>query len=181
MTQIVYDGKHLYADRKCYAGGLLHGLSKKIQTSTTAEVKRYYAFAGTYTQCLLGEQIIASDFSQQAIDAAKEHFSKEEVDVDFAGILVEVPINPTHQWQHKVYLVNYVGMRIEMVPGEFLAEGSYYGIIRTVYDTVKSFTRYDEQPSTAEIIRFAMKGTSQDQTDYPIDRVDFLTGEFETV
>lgn len=177
MSQIVYDGKHLYADRKLYDGDLVSGLGYKLRTTILDDVTYHYAFVGEYAHCSIGESVVASGFDPEVCKWAIDRLANDEGAMHcFFGVVVEVPHNVAPV-KHKVYLVNYMGDKCECVAGEFLVVGKFEQTIRDMYRMAKLFGTVQ----TDQLIRFALNGTSQQQVGYVIDRVNLRTGEYEEV
>lgn len=177
MTQIVYDGKYLYADRKTYRDGFYAGESIKLQGVRFDNITYHYAFCGSFADCSVGERVVASGFDPKVCEWAANRIGLEQLSYDpFNGIVVEVQNdNPDN---HRVYLVNYAGDKCECVKGSFLVVGRNEQSVRDVHRTL---TEFNVIASTASIIRFAMKGTDQDQAGFIIDRVNLRTNEYEKV
>lgn len=179
MTQIVYDGKHLIADRKVYAGYRLMGKSIKLKSVVHNGKILHYAFAGSSADCDIGEKVVASNFSPDMCKWAVDRLGHDNLQDMFYGIVVEVDADSSLFDQHRVYLVNYAGDKCEMAQGEFLAVGAMDLVIMDVQRTIQAFS--DKEVSTAEIIRFALQGSHQTQDGYVLDQVDLRTGVYENV
>lgn len=181
MTQIVYDGQALYADRKMYASGMYAGETLKLKSTRIDGVLWYYAFAGGLADCAIGEAIIASGFDLELRQQAVERLGAERLNEEFMGIVVRMNEFETSQTapSHRVFLSNYAGELCEMVPGTFLAVGA-------LEQTIRDFKRGADYMrdlvmkkngiitpwfNTEDIIRNALVGSSQDQSNFHIDKV----------
>lgn len=180
MTQIVYDGKALYADRKVYAGGMFSGECKKLKTKVIDGKKYHYAFAGGLADCTLAEKIVESGFDPELQKQAIERIGHERLNDEFMGIVVEM-VNPatTMMPNHRVYLANYAGELCEMTPYTFLVIGALEQTIRDFKRGVDfarakiwQQERVDKNLGNMEvIIRNALAGTSQTQESFIIDKI----------
>lgn len=182
MTQIVYDGKYLFADQKIYTDGLAAGEGVKLLTTKVPKATLHYAFCGPFVNCAIGEKVVESNFDPSVMDLARKRFKEEELSNYFGGIVVEVPEskNYTPNPTHKVYLANYTGDLCLCKTGSFLVVGSLEQTIRDVYRTVNKFWNKDAV-KTEDIIRFAVDGTSQDQQGFMLSRINLRTGVYEEV
>lgn len=179
MTQIVYDGKHLIADRKVYDDFQTMGSSIKLKSVMRDGQTLHYAFTGSNADCDIGEKVVASGFDPEVCAWAINRLGHSNLQNDTSGIVVEVPNNSTAPQHHRVYLVNYAGDKCEMTPGEFLVIGAMDMTIRIVHRTIQEFV--DFEVSTANLIRFAVRGTDQTQDGYILDQVNLETGVYEEV
>lgn len=176
MTIIVYDGKHLYADRKCYAGGEHTYDSVKLKSITYGRKVLHYAFSGSYADCAIAEKVVESDFDPNVCQWAYERLGHDNLQDMFYGIVVESNLD---QQSHKVFLVNYAGDKCEMLPDQFIAIGANS---KTLLDVERTARHYSEEPvPTDELIRFAFDGSGLTQKGFIIDRVNLRTGEYEEV
>lgn len=176
MTIIVYDGKHLYADRKCYSNGVHTYNSIKLKSVVHDNVTLHYAFAGSYADCVIGEKVVESNFDPDVCRWAYERLGHDNLQDMFYGIVVE---NRPHWATHKVYQVNYAGDKCEMLPHQFIAVGADK---KTLLDVERTARHYSEEPvPTEELIRFAFEGSNLTQKGFVIDRVNLKTGEYEEV
>lgn len=184
MTQIVYDGQYLYADQKIYTDSLVAGEGVKLFTSKVPNATLHYAFCGSFVCCSIGEAVVQSNFNPSVKEWARNRMKDEGHDNIFGGIVVEVPesktYTPIQKQTHKVYLANYTGDLCLCKTGSFLVNGALEQTIRDVYRTVNRFTNKGTV-STADIIRFAVEGTSQDQRGFKLSRINIGTGVYEEV
>lgn len=180
MTQIVYDGKHLYSDRKIYAGYQGMGLSRKLNSVVHNGKILHYAFAGELADCVIGGQVVESNFDPAVCTRAINRLGHDNLQSNFLGVVVEVDADPALFNQHRVYLVNYAGDKCEMQQGEFLVVGAMEQTVRDVHRAVQYFCPQDTVDTTS-IIRVAVKNSHQTQDDYVIDRVNLMSGVYEEV
>lgn len=176
MTIIVYDGKHLYADRKCYTNGEYTFDSIKLKSVEHKPKTYHYAFAGSFADCAIGEKVVESGFDPDVCRWAYERLGHANLQDEFFGVVVETSeLND----QHKVFLVNYAGDKCLIQPNQLIVIGANYEILATVVKTVNHFC--DKKVHMAEMIRFAYDGYSLTQNGFVIDRVDLRTGVYEEV
>lgn len=176
MTIIVYDGKYLYADRKCYASGEHTYDSVKLKGVNHGNVVLHYAFSGSYADCAIGEKVVESNFDPDVCRWAYERLGHDNLQDMFYGILVE---SRSHWVKHKVFLVNYAGDKCEMLPDQFIAIGANS---KTLLDVERTARHYGEEPvPTEDLIRFAFDGSGLTQKGFIIDRIDLRTNEYEEV
>lgn len=174
MTIIVYDGKYLYADRKCYNSGEHTYDSLKLKSVIHGNTLLHYAFSGSFADCAIGEKVVESNFDPDVCHWAYERLGHDNLQDMFYGIVVE---SRSHWENPKVFLVNYAGDKCEMLPDQFIAIGANS---KTLLDVERTVRRYSENPvSTANLIRFAYEGSGFTQIGFVIDRVNVRTGEYE--
>lgn len=173
MTQIVYDGECLYADRKAYDNLKYSGETRKLKTISKNGVKLIYAFAGSFLECKLGEECVESFFDPEVCKQARERLSPESLE-SFDGIVVETPMRPGIFDAHRVFLVNYAGDKCEFEKGRFLAVGALSTDLMLAHKTATEFGKL--KVDTEELIRFVTNNTTQHQNDYPIDKIEICTG-----
>lgn len=179
MTQIVYDGTHLYADRKIYDNGYFCGEKIKLKSSVDGNITRYYALTGDISNVTIAEKIIESDFDPEIIRWAEGRLGANSSALyNEFGLLVEVDKTEAGL-PHRVYHINCAGDKTELLPNQFLAVGALSNSILDVYNTVTKLC--EKSLPTEDIIRFALQGTHQTQDGYIIDRVDLSNGKFEEV
>lgn len=179
MTQIVYDGTHLYADRKIYDNSFVCGEAIKLKANVDGNVTRYYALTGDTANIAIAHKVLESNFSPEVVRWAEGRLGhNDDALYHEFGLLVEVD-NTKAGSPHRVYHINCVGDRMELRPNQFLAMGALSSSILDVYNTVTKLCR--KSLPTEDIIRFAVRGTNQSQDDYIIDRVDLRNGKFEAV
>lgn len=174
MTQIVYDGQRLFADRKLYSEGRFAGHGIKLRSHTNAIATLHYAFAGSMADCAIGERVVESNFDPEVCNWAVQRIGHENLRDAFFGILVEVPHDSK---AHRVYLINYAGDKCECVPGQLLVVGLYEQVVRDTHSVLTRFA--DKIFSLADVLRIALRGTSQDQDGYIIDCVTLEDGKHE--
>lgn len=173
MTQIVYDGEYLYADRKAYSHSQFAGETRKVKSISKGNMTHIYAFSGSFLECKLGEECVESFFDPEVCKHARERLSPESLE-NFDGIVVETPIITRGVDSHRVFLVNYAGDKCEFEKGKFLAVGALSSDIMLAHRVATGFGKLDVD--TEELIRFVTNNTTQHQNDYPIDKVKIYTG-----
>lgn len=190
MTQIVYDGRYLLADRKC-SRSTTTVQSVKLRHNEKDGVKRYWAFSGSYLDCSLGDDVVESGFNKSTIERAQALIQLDGLH-DYNGILVEV-----NSEGRKVFLINYIGDRCEVPSDQFIAVGAMYEDITYAYKTwgrcasvmdVGKDVIFDPsyragvtdrpQRLTALVgfLRFILADTMFDQTNGKFDSYDFEKG-----
>lgn len=173
MTQIVYDGEYLYADRKAYGDMKYLGETRKVKTIAKNGVRLIYAFAGSFLECKIGEECVESFFDPEVCKQARDRLSPESLET-FDGIVVETPMRQSIFDIHRVFLVNYAGDKCEYEKGKFLAAGAMCEDIMLAHRVATKFGKLDVD--TEELIRFVTNNTTQHQNDYPIDKIKIYTG-----
>lgn len=190
MTQIVYDGRYLLADRRC-SRSTTTVQSVKLRHNEKDGVKRYWAFSGSYLDCSLGDDVVESGFDERTIERAQALIQLDNLH-NYNGILVEV-----NSEGRKVFIINYTGDRCEVPSHQFIAVGAMYEDITYAYKTwgrCASAMGVDKNiifdPSYREgltdrshrltalvgFLRFVLSGTMFDQTNYEFDSYDFEKG-----
>lgn len=179
MTQIVYDGTHLYVDRKVYDNGFHCWESLKLKASVDGGITRYYAMTGDMANVAIAYKIIERGFDPDVVRWAEGRLghNADALYHEF-GLLVEVD-NTQAGSPHCVYRINCVGDKLEVIPNQFIAVGALSSTIIDVYNTVTKLCK--KSLPTEDIIRFAVRGTNQSQDGYVIDRVNLSNGKFEAV
>lgn len=177
MTQIVYDGRHLLADRKCTYGYYTPIDAPKVFKLQVGDITRYFAFSGSFKECALGEEVVRSNFDPE-VRAKVRSILGEEVLEHFLGIVVDV--SPNHR---RVSLINYAGDFCEINPYQFIAVGAMHSeltsawkVWRRVYVTY-SGDHTKQAYDLAAFVRLITEGTAFDQTDRTFDIYDTETGE----
>lgn len=170
MTQIVYDGESLYADRVAYTFDGQKVQTEKIKTLYQNGKIYHYAFCGGFTECTLGEKIIESNFDPLVISDALQRTVNQNLETGFNGILVEVPADPQLFNNRRVWLCNYTGDRVEVENNQFFVLGGFAGNISSVKKALDHLV-VDQKFTTESIIRAALVDTEHDQKNYTIDRV----------
>lgn len=176
MTQIVYDGECLYADRKSYSHLKYAGETRKVKTIAKKGVRLIYAFAGSFLECKIGEECVESFFDPEVCKQARERLSPESLET-FDGIVVETPMRQSIFDIHRVFLVNYAGDKCEFEKGKFLAVGALHTELILAHKVATEFGELDVD--TEELIRFVTNNTTQHQNDYQIDKIKIYTGAEE--
>lgn len=177
MTQIVYDGRHLLADRKCTYGYYTPIDAPKVFKIQEGDITRYFAFSGSFRECALGEEVVRSNFDPE-VRAKVMSILDSEVLEQFLGIVVDK--SPTGK---RVCLINYAGDFFEVNPNQFIAIGgmsseltSAWKVWRKVHATYSG--RLTKQVyDLADFVRIVTEGTAFDQTGRTFDIYDTETGE----
>lgn len=177
MTQIVYNGRYLLADRRCTYGYYTTIEAPKVFKIQVGDIARYFAFSGSFKECALGEEVIRSDFNPEVISKVRSILGEDALD-RFLGIVVDV--TPTGR---RVYLVNYAGDACELDPNQFVAVGAMHSEISSAWRVWELMDESLEPGSSGSLnslkdfVRFVTKGTEFDQTDRKLDVYDLATGE----
>lgn len=168
MTQIVYDGEYVYADRKVYRYGTPAGESRKIKVIHRNGVKLIYAFSGSFLECAIGEEVVESFFDPEVCEKARKRLSQESLE-DFNHNTTEIRDDRTTSDMHRVFLVNFAGDKCEMERGCFFALGAMCDVLQNSYRVATEFCLI--KPNIENLIRFVTSNTTQDQTGYVIDKI----------
>lgn len=177
MTQIVYNGRYLLADRRCTYGYYTPIEAPKVFKVQVGDITRYFAFSGSFKECALGEEVVRSIFNPEVCAKVRSILGEDALD-RFLGIVVDV--TPTGR---RVYLVNYAGDVCELDPNQFVAVGAMHSEISSAWK-VWEFMSENQDPASSgslnslkDFVRFVTKGTEFDQTDRKLDVYDLATGE----
>lgn len=177
MTQIVYDGRHLLADRKCTYGYYTPIDAPKVFKLQVGDITRYFAFSGSFRECALGEEVVRSNFDPEVRNKVQSVLDAEVLE-QFLGIVVDV--SPVGK---RVCLINYAGDSFEINPNQFIAIGgmsseltSAWKVWRRVYVTYPG-DHTKQAYDLADFVRLITEGTSFDQTGRTFDIYDTETGE----
>lgn len=177
MTQIVYDGRHLLADRKCTYGYCTPIDAPKVFKIQVGDITRYFAFSGSFKECALGEEVVRSNFDPE-VRAKVRSILGEDVLEHFLGIVVDV--SPNHR---RVSLINYAGDFCEINPDQFVAVGAMHSELTSAWKVwcrvyVTYTGDYTKQAyDLADFVRLITEGTAFDQTGRTFDIYDTETGE----
>lgn len=174
MTQIVYDGNFLIADRKCYRG-YITTKSTKIQHIKVGELDRYYAFSGSFMECALGEEVVESCFDPEVIAKVRSILDKEVLE-GFHGLMIDVHAKD----KRKVFLLNYAGDAVQ-IDDAFVAVGAMHEEITVAYKVWErtGFPRLEDSANTvplAGFLRFVLQGSMFDQEGVEFDCYNVNTG-----
>ena len=176
MTQIVYNGRYLLADRRCTYGYYTTIEAPKVFKIQVGDIARYFAFSGSFKECALGEEVIRSIFDPEVINKVRSILGEDALD-RFLGIVVDV--TPTGR---RVYLINYAGDLCELDPNQFIAVGAMHSEISAAWKVWEFMSENQDRGSSksleslVDFVRFATKGTEFDQTDRKLDIYDLVTG-----
>lgn len=177
MTQIVYNGRYLLADRRCTYGYYIPIEAPKVFTVQVDDITRYFAFSGSFKECALGEEVVRSIFDPEVCAKVRSILGEDTLD-RFLGIVVDV--TPTGR---RVYLTNYAGDLCELDPDQFVAVGAMHSEISAAWRVWELMCEKQDHGSSGSLnslkdfVRFATKGTEFDQTDRKLDVYDLATGE----
>lgn len=193
MTQIVWDGRFLVADRKCFRGTNVY-TAKKLRVKHNGEQSAAFAFSGTFEECNIADQIMMADDNRELIEQAKSILTNPAE--SWHGIYVKTRGNE----QPKVYACNLLGMLEELPPNTFFAVGACADELMFAYRTWQAIaanldkpahTLFVYEPTQTEeeleivkrratalacFLRTALKGSYYDQYGYPFDVYDSVTG-----
>ena len=176
MTQIVYDGRHLLADRKCTYGYYTPIDAPKVFKLQVGDITRYFAFSGSFKECALGEEVVRSNFDPEVRSKVRTILG-EDVLEHFLGIVVDV--SPTGK---RVCLINYAGDFCEINHDQFIAIGAMHSELSTAWKVwtrvyVKDDNVVSQVHNLTTFVRVVTDGTAFDQTGRTFDIYDTETGE----
>lgn len=177
MTQIVYNGRYLLADRRCAYGYYTTIEAPKVFKIQVGDIARYFAFSGSFKECALGEEVIRSYFDQEVINKVRSILGEDALGV-FLGIVVDV--TPEGK---QVSLINYAGDMCEIDLNQFVAIGAMHSEISAAWRVWEMMCENQDPGSSGSLnsltdfVRFVTKGTEFDQTDRKLDVYDLETGE----
>ena len=193
MTQIVWDGRFLIADRKCFRSTTVFA-APKLRIKHNGTQSTAFAFAGTYEECNIADQIMMAEDNRELVEQAKSILTDPAG--NWQGICVETQVNE----QPKAYLCNYLGMREELPANAFMAVGACSDELTIAYRTWQAIaanldkpahTLFVYEPTQPEeevelvkrratalacFLRTALRGSYYDQYGYPFDVYDAITG-----
>lgn len=173
MTQIVYTGKYLIADRRCYMGmGESAFDYKKIKIVEQEDKRVIFAFCGGYLECGLGDKLIRSNYDK---DLRKEILDRvgEEANEIARGILIEVPHDPNEAI--RPFFVSYAGDKEPLPADDILATGAYSNVVKAALEVMIEFSQDKENiPAEhyAKAIRVALRTSDQNQDNHLLDFID---------
>ena len=177
MTQIVYDGRHLLADRKCTYGYYTPIDAPKVFKLRVGDITRYFAFSGSFKECALGEEVVRSNFDPEVRSKVRTILG-EDVLEHFLGIVVDVsPIGK------RVCLINYAGDFCEINPDQFIAIGAMHSELSAAWKVWSNMVEIERAGSSKNpillenFVRTLIEGTAFDQTGRTFDIYDTETGE----
>lgn len=176
MTQIVYDGRHLLADRKCTYGYYTPIDAPKVFKLQVGDITRYFAFSGSFKECALGEEVVRSNFDPEVRSKVRSILG-EDVLEHFLGIVVDV--SPVGK---RVCLINYAGDFCEINPDQFIAIGAMHSELSAAWKVwtrvyVKDDNVVSQVHNLTTFVRVVTEGTAFDQTGRTFDIYDTDTGE----
>lgn len=177
MTQIVYDGRHLLADRKCTYGYYTPIDAPKVFKLQVGDITRYFAFSGSFKECALGEEVVRSNFDPEVRSKVRTILG-EDVLEHFLGIVIDV--SPTGK---RVCLINYAGDFCEINPDQFIAIGAMHSELSAAWKvwSMAFGTGGDsaimQVHNLTKFVRVVTEGTAFDQTGRTFDIYDTETGE----
>lgn len=177
MTQIVYNGRYLLADRRCTYGYYTHIEAPKVFKIQVGDITRYFAFSGSFKECALGEEVVRSIFDPEVRAKVRSILGEDALD-RFLGIVVDV--TPTGR---RVYLTNYAGDLCKIDPDQFIAIGAMHSELSAAWRVWELMCENQDPASSGSLnslkdfVRFVTKGTEFDQNDRKLDVYDLVTGE----
>lgn len=177
MTQIVYNGRYLLADRRCTYGYYTPIEAPKVFKIQVGDITRYFAFSGSFKECALGEEVVRSYFDPEVINKARSILGEDALD-RFLGIVIDV--TPEGK---QVSLINYAGDMCEIDRNQFVAIGAMHSEISVAWRVWELMCEKQDHGSSGSLnslkdfVRFVTKGTEFDQTDRKLDVYDLETGE----
>ena len=176
MTQIVYDGRHLLADRKCTYGYYTPIDAPKVFKLQVGDITRYFAFSGSFKECALGEEVVRSNFDPEVRSKVRTILG-EDVLEHFLGIVVDV--SPVGK---RVCLINYAGDFCEINSDQFIAIGAMHSELSAAWKVwtrvyVKDDNVVSQVHNLTTFVRVVTEGTAFDQTGRTFDIYDTETGE----
>nr|DAR79921.1 MAG TPA: hypothetical protein [Caudoviricetes sp.] len=192
MTQIVWDGRFLIADRKCFRGTTVFA-AQKLRVKHNGKQSTAFAFAGTYEECNIADQVMMAEDNRELIEQAKSILTDPAG--NWQGLCVETQVDE----RPKAYLCNYLGMREELPANTFFAVGACADELMFAYRTWQAIAANLDKPAhtlftggsvtvdeertierhitaLACFLRTALKGSYYDQYGYPFDVYDSVTG-----
>ena len=176
MTQIVYDGRHLLADRKCTYGYYTPIDAPKVFKLQVGDITRYFAFSGSFRECALGEEVVRSNFDPEVRNKVQSILDAEVLE-QFLGIVVDV--SPVGK---RVCLINYAGDFFEINPNQFIAIGGMSSELTSAWKVWSMAFRSDHNGPIAQVhnltnfVRTVTADTAFDQTGRTFDIYDTETG-----
>lgn len=177
MTQIVYDGRHLLADRKCTYGYYTPIDAPKVFKIQVGDITRYFAFSGSFRECALGEEVVRSNFDPEVRNKVQSILDAEVLE-QFLGIVVDV--SPVGK---RVCLINYAGDFFEINPNQFIAIGGMSSELTSAWKVWNKAYGIDNASPIVQVhnltdfVRTVTAGTTFDQTGRTFDIYDTETGE----
>ena len=177
MTQIVYDGRHLLADRKFTYGYYTPVDAPKAFKIQVGDITRYFAFSGSFRECALGEEVVRSNFDPEVRNKVQSILDAEVLE-QFLGIVVDV--SPVGK---RVCLVNYAGDFFEVNPNQFIAIGGMSSELTSAWKVWSNMVETESPGSSKSpillenFVRTITEGTAFDQTGRTFDIYDTETGE----
>lgn len=194
MTQIVWDGRFLVADRKCFRNTSVFQAQKlRVQYKPNRDL--VFAFAGTYEDCNIADHIMGTDDNDELVEYAKSILSDPAA--SWQGLCIE----KYNREAPKLYLCNYLGMREEMPFNTPFAVGACADEILFALRTWRAVAKNMGVPAhymflppeermldelklvkrqaqaLVNFLRTVLKGTYYDQEDGLFDVYDSITGE----
>lgn len=181
MTQIVYNGRYLLADRRCTYGYYTPIEAPKVFKMQIDDTTRYFAFSGSFKECALGEEVVRSYFDPEVQAKVRSILGEDALD-RFLGIVIDV--TPEGK---QVSLINYAGDMCEIDRNQFVAIGAMHSELSAAWKVWELMYESMELGSSGSLnslkdfVRFVTKGTEFDQTDRKLDVYDLATGELSCV
>lgn len=176
MTQIVYNGRYLLADRKCTYGYYTPIEAPKVFKIKVGDITRYFAFSGSFKECALGEEVVRSNFAPAVCARVRSILGEDSLD-RFLGIVVDVTTTGK-----QVNLINYAGDGCELDQNQFVVIGAMHSEISAAWKVWEFMSENQDRGSSkhleslVDFVHFVTKGTEFDQTDRKLDVYDLVTG-----
>lgn len=194
MTQIVWDGRFLIADRKCFRKTTPFS-AQKLRIKYNMNSTLAFAFSGTYEECHLADKIMLTEDNAELVEQAKSIL--EEPATNWQGLCIEK--DPHHP--PRLFLCNYLGMREELPLSTPLAVGALADEIIAAYRVWKECAKnigvpayhlfVSEEERTLDefkvakrqvqalvnFLRTVLRGTFYDQEGCLFDVYDSVSGE----
>lgn len=170
MTQIVYTGKYLIADRRCFMGGGAVTFDyPKFRVAEQEDKRVIFAFCGGYLECGLGDKLIRSNYDKDVRKEILDRVGEEANDVS-RGLLIEVPHDPNESI--RPFLVSYAGDKEPLPMNDILGVGAYSNVVKAALEVMIEFSQDKENiPAEhyARAIRVALRTSDCNQDDHLLD------------
>lgn len=175
MTQIVYTGKYLIVDRRCFMGNDAPITSfdyRKLRFVDQEDKHVIFAFCGEFFACGLGDKLIRSNYDKDVRKEILDRVGEEANDVS-RGLLIEVPRDPNEAV--RPFLVSYAGDKEPFPADDIIAVGVYSNVVKAALEVMIEFSQDKENiPSEhyAKAIRVALRTSDCNQDNHLLDFID---------
>lgn len=173
MTQIVYTGKYLIADRRCYVrAGASSFDHRKLRVVEQEDKHVIFAFCGGYLECGLGDKLIRSNYDKDLRKEILDRVGEEANDIS-SGILIEVPHDPNEAI--RPFFVSYAGDKEPIPTDDIIATGAYSNVVKAALEVMIEFSQDKENiPAEhyAKTIRVALRTSDNNQDNHLLDFID---------